>query len=76
MFCIDVSNEHTSISPIEFPAREPRHNRHQLQAWDDHTGESLDAKKVKGAKQLEMEYYDKMHVFDGAYCFNAGTRRP
>ena len=33
-------------------------------AWDDHTGESLDAKKVKEARQLEMEYYDKMHVFD------------
>ena len=34
------------------------------QAWDDHIGESLDAKKVKEARQLEMEYYDKMHVFD------------
>ena len=34
------------------------------QAWDDHTGEFLDAKKVKEARQLEMEYYDKMHVFD------------
>ena len=33
------------------------------QAWDDHTGESLDA-KVKEARQLEMEYHDKMHVFD------------
>ena len=32
-------------------------------AWEDHTGESLDAKKVKEARQLEMEYYDKMHVF-------------
>ena len=34
------------------------------QAWDDHTGESLEAKKVKEARQLEMEYNDKMHVFD------------
>ena len=34
------------------------------QTWDDHTGECLDAKKVKEARQLEMEYYDKMHVFD------------
>ena len=34
------------------------------QAWDDHTGESLDAKKVEEARQLEMEYYDKMHMFD------------
>ena len=24
------------------------------QAWDDHTGASLDAKKVKEARQLEM----------------------
>ena len=36
------------------------------QTWDDHTGASLDAKKVKEARQLEMEYYDKMHVFDKA----------
>ena len=34
------------------------------QAWDDHIGESLDAKKVKEARQLEMENNDKMHVFD------------
>ena len=32
------------------------------QAWDDHTGESLDANKVKEARQLEI--YDRMHVFD------------
>ena len=31
---------------------------------DDHIGESLDAKKVKEARQLEMEYYDKIYVFD------------
>ena len=24
----------------------------------------MDAKKVKEARKLEMEYYDKMHVFD------------
>ena len=34
------------------------------QAWDDHTGESLHAKKVMEARQLEMEYYNKLHVFD------------
>ena len=34
------------------------------QAWVDHSGDSLDAKKVKEARQVEMEYYDKMHVFD------------
>ena len=34
------------------------------QAWDDHTEASSDAKKVKEAKQLEMEYHDKMHLFD------------
>ena len=41
------------------------------QAWDGHTGESLDAKKVKEARQLEMEYYDKMHVFQ-CLLLNAG----
>ena len=29
------------------------------QAWDDNTGTSLDAQKVKEARQLEMEYYDE-----------------
>ena len=33
------------------------------QTWDDHTGASLDVKKVKEARQLEMEYKHKMHVF-------------
>ena len=32
--------------------------------WDDHTGAALDAKKVKEGRQPEMEYHDKMHVFD------------
>ena len=44
---------------------------------DDHTGESLDAKKVKEARQLEMEYYDKMHVFDKgpiAQCWRGQAR--
>ena len=44
------------------------------QAWDDHTGESLDAKKVKEARQLEMEYYDKMHVFDQLPIFQCFER--
>ena len=40
----------------------------------------MDAKKVKEARQHEMEYHDKMHVFD-AKCLllNAGrgqARRP
>ena len=35
-----------------------------IKTWDDHTRASLDAKKVKEARRLEMEYYDKMHVFD------------
>ena len=42
------------------------------QAWDDHAGASVDAKKVKEARQLEMEYYDKVHVFDKvpiAHCW-------
>ena len=49
------------------------------QAWDDHTGASLDAKKVKEARQLEMEYYDKMHVFDTvpiAQCWERTGKAP
>ena len=44
------------------------------QAWDDHTGASLDTKKVKEARQLEMEYYDKMHVFDKVLCAQCWER--
>ena len=39
----------------------------------------LDAKKVKDARQLEMEYYDKMHVFDKvpfAQCWERTGKAP
>ena len=39
----------------------------------------LDAKKVKEARQLEMEYYDKMHVFDKvpiAQCWERTGKAP
>ena len=56
---VDVKNPQANSVP-------PEESSDDLldQAWDDHTGASLDAKKVKKARQLEMEYYDKMHVFD------------
>ena len=49
------------------------------QARDDHIGASLDAKKVKEARQLEMEYYNKMHVFDKvliAQCWERTGKAP
>ena len=48
-------------------------------AWDDHTGAFVDAKKVKEARQFEMEYYDKMHVFDKvpiAQCWERTGKAP
>ena len=56
---VDVKNPPTNSVP-------PEESSDDLldQAWDDHTGASLDAKKVKEARQLEREYYDKVHVFD------------
>ena len=39
----------------------------------------MDAKKVKEARQLEMEYYDKMHVFDKvpvAQCWERTGKAP
>ena len=42
---------------------------------DDHTGESLDAKKVKEARQLEKKY----HVFDKvpiAQCWERTGKAP
>ena len=57
---VDVKNLHVNFSDLEnsFPPEESNEDLVD-QAWDDHTGESLDAKKVKEARQLEMEYYDK-----------------
>ena len=43
------------------------------QAWDGHTGEFSDAKKVKEVRKPEMVYCDKMHVFDKVLALlNAG----
>ena len=62
---VDVKNSHVNFNDLEKSVPPEESNDDLLdQAWDDHTGESLDAKKVKEARQLEMEYCDKMHVFD------------
>ena len=62
---VDVKNPHANFNDLENSVPLAESNDDLLdQAWDDHTGASLDAKKVKEARQLEMEYYHKMHVFD------------
>ena len=62
---VDVKNPQANFDELENSVPPEESNDELLdQAWDDHTGESSDAKKVKEARQLEMEYYDKMHVFD------------
>ena len=62
---VDVKNPHARFNDLENNVPPEESNDELLdQAWDDHTGESLDAKKVKEARQLEMNFYDKMHVFD------------
>ena len=64
---VDVKNPHANFIDLETSVPPEESNEDLLDhAWDDHTGESLDAKKVKEARQLEMEYYDKMHVFDNS----------
>ena len=62
---MDVKNPQSNFDDLENSVP-PEESKDELldQAWDDHTGESLDAKKVKDARQLEMEHYDTMHVFD------------
>ena len=70
---VDVENPHANFNDLENCVPPEESNDDLLdQAWVGHTGESLDAKKVKEARQLEMEYYDKMHVFDKvsiAHCW-------
>ena len=77
---VDVKNPHANFNDLENSVPPEESNDELLdQAWDDHTGESLDAKKVKEARQLEMEYYDKMHVFDKvpiAQCWERTGKAP
>ena len=62
---VDVKNPQANFNDLENSVPPEESNDDLLdQAWDDHTGEFSDAKKVEEARQLEMECYDKMHVFD------------
>ena len=62
---VDVKSPQVNFNDLENSVPPEVSNDELLdQAWDDHTGASLDAKKVKEARQLETEYYDKMHVCD------------
>ena len=76
---VDVKNPHANLNDLENSVPPEESNDDLLdQAWDDHTGASLDRKKVNDARQLEMEYYDKMHVFDEvpiAQCWTGQARR-
>ena len=48
-------------------------------AWDDITGEELDATKVKAARALDMHHYDQLEVFDKveiAECWAKTGRSP
>ena len=58
---VDVKNPHANFGDLENSVLP---EERICSIGDDHTGESLDAKKVREARQLEMEYHDKMHVFD------------
>ena len=77
---VDVKNPHANFSDLENSVPPGESNEDLLdQAWDDHTGESWDAKKVKEARQLEMEYDDKMHVFEKvpiAQCWERTGKAP
>ena len=51
---VDVKNPQANFNDLENSVPPEVSNDELLdQAWDDHTGESLDAKKVKEARQLE-----------------------
>ena len=77
---VEVKNPQANFDDLENSVPPEESNDELLdQAWDDHTGESVDAKKVKEARQLEMEYYDKMHVFDKvpiAQCWERTGKAP
>ena len=52
---VDVKNPQVNFNDLENSVPLEESNDDLLdQAWDDHTGESSDVKKVKEARQLEM----------------------
>ena len=54
---VDVKNPQANFDDLENSVPPEESNDELLdQAWDDHPGESQDAKKVKEGRQLEMEY--------------------
>ena len=55
---VDVKNPQANFNDLENVPSEESNDELLDQAWDDHTGESLDAKKVKEARQLQMERQD------------------
>ena len=56
---VDEKNPQANFNDLENSVHPEESNDDLLdKEWDDHTGESLDAKKVKEARQLEMEYHD------------------
>ena len=77
---VDVKNLQANFNDLENSVPPEESNDELLdQTWSDHTGAALDAKKVKEARQLEMEYYDKMHVFDKvhiAQCWEKTGKAP
>ena len=77
---MDVKNPHAYFNDLENNVCPEESNDELLdQAWDDHTGASLDGKKVKEVRQLEMEYYDNMHVFNKvlvARCWERTGKAP
>ena len=57
---VDVKNPQANFNDLENSVPLEESNDELLnQAWEYHSGESLDAKKVKEARQLEMRFYDK-----------------
>ena len=59
-----MKNPQSNFNDLENSVPLEESNDDLLDKRGTNTGASLDAKKVKEAWQLEMEYYDKMDLFD------------
>ena len=54
-------NSHANFRDLENSVPPEESNEYLFdQAWDDHIAVSVDAKKVKEARQLEMGHYNEM----------------
>ena len=74
---VEESEDKNANMAMDVPAEED-YEQELVEAWGDIDGQELDPKTVKKARDLEMEWYRKMKVYEKRpieECFEK-TKRP